>query len=134
MNYAAGKFPKKDIAWYLRNLENSIVETLKIYGVEAVGKSLQKKSMNEDESEETGVWVGPRKIASLGIAVRKWISYHGAAVNLDEDLQAFYGMNPCGFKKEVMISLENILQKPVDRGEFTLRLKSVLTDLLFASK
>ena len=119
--------PKHDIGAYLRHFENAIVKTLETYDVKAIGKSLQKKS-NESASEETGVWVGNKKVASLGIAVKKWVTYHGAAINLDFDKTAFQGMKPCGFESSVMTSLEELTGKKIDRQEFTDRLKNSLQD------
>jgi lipoyl(octanoyl) transferase len=118
--------PKHDIGAYLRNFENAIVKTLETYGVAAVGKSLQKKSLDESASEETGVWVGSKKVASLGIAVKKWVTFHGAAINLDFDKSAFQGMKPCGFEPSVMTSLEELTGKKIDRQEFTDHLKNSL--------
>lgn len=125
------KTPRKgrvaqEIAGFIRALEDGIVETLAEYGVSSTGKSLQKKSPREDAADETGVWVGQRKIASLGIAVKKWISYHGAAINLDQDVKAFTGMNPCGFQTNVMVSLEEILGKSVPRDDFKRALRAIL--------
>lgn len=115
--------PTRDIAWYLRSLEDAIVATLKDYRLGAVGRSLQKKPESENGEDETGVWVGSQKIASLGIGIRKWVSFHGAAINLDHDPQAFQGMRPCGFNTETMVSLEKLLGQPVDREEFSRRLR-----------
>lgn len=117
-----------DIGKYLRNFENAIITVLKDYGVDAVGKTFQKKSSEDDGAEETGVWVGNQKIASLGIGVKKWVSYHGAAINLDEDPLAFTGMKPCGFNKETMVSLEKLIGKKVDREKFIEKLKSGLLE------
>lgn len=117
----------RDIAWYLRTLEDSIVRVLASEGVEAVGRSLQKKSESDLEADETGVWVGSRKIASLGIGVRKWISFHGAALNLDRDPSAFSGMRPCGFNREVMVSLEEVRGRKTDRDAIK---KALRDDLL----
>lgn len=112
------EYPKnhpRDLHWYLRSFENAIVETMQRYGIQAKGKSLQ--ALNPAlQQEETGVWVGSRKLASLGIAVRKWVTYHGAAINVDEDPSAFQGMKPCGFSSETMISMEKILGEKVDRS------------------
>lgn len=116
----------QEIAGFIRLLEDGIVEALAAYGVSSTGKSLQKKNPRADAADETGVWVGPKKIASLGIAVKKWISFHGAAINLDQDSKAFAGMNPCGFQTSVMVSLEEILGKPVDRRSFEKTLRSIL--------
>lgn len=122
-------FKIKDIGKYLRDFENAILDVLKTYGIEAVGKTLQKKSDLQEETEETGVWVGRQKIASLGIGVKKWITYHGAAINLDEDPLAFQGMKPCGFSSETMVSLEKLLGRKVDRQEFSEKLKARLLEI-----
>lgn len=103
--------PAKDIGAFLRNFENSLVSTLKSYGIEAQGRSLQKKSEKDSEGEETGVWVGSKKIASLGIGVRHWITYHGAALNVFSDSQAFQGLKPCGFQPSVMTDMESLVRK-----------------------
>jgi lipoyl(octanoyl) transferase len=120
-------FKIRDIAKYLRQFESAILQTLKFYGVEATGKTLQRKSTETPEMEETGVWVGSRKIASLGIGVKKWVTYHGAAINLDEDPRAFQGMNPCGFQSSTMVSLEKLLGSKIDRRDFSRRLQEQLT-------
>ena len=121
--------PEREIAGYLRSLENGIVATLKHYDISSVGKSLQKRS-DESSADETGVWIGPRKIASLGIGVKKWITYHGAAINLSYDPQAFQGMIPCGFSANTMISLEEILDHPSDTLEFKKILREELEKIL----
>jgi lipoyl(octanoyl) transferase len=121
-------FKISDIGKYLRQFEEAILQVLKDYSIEAVGKTSQKKSTSEEETEETGVWVGQQKIASLGIGVKKWVTYHGAAINLDEDPQAFQGMKPCGFSRETMVSLEKLLGHPVNRQEFAEKLKNRLLE------
>lgn len=105
---------KRDLHWYLRSFENAIVETMKRYGIQAKGRSLQSHDL-ENSQEETGVWVGNRKLASIGIAVRKWVTFHGAAINVDHDPEAFQGMKPCGFNSSTMISMEKILDQKIDR-------------------
>jgi lipoyl(octanoyl) transferase len=128
-NERQGRGPQ-EIRGYLRAFEKAIVETLKEYGIEAVGKTPQKIPGQEVETDETGVWVGNQKIASLGIAVKKWISFHGAAINLDYDPDAFFGMNPCGFKSATMVSLETLLNKKIDRFVFIEQLKKNLNSFL----
>ena len=115
---------EKEIVGFLRDFENAIVKTLAGYGLQAQGKSLQKKS--EGSEDATGVWVNEKKIASLGIAVKKWISYHGAAINLDSDPKAFQGLMPCGFSPQVMTCLEACLGQAVSREEFKLKLLAQL--------
>lgn len=112
--------PNRDIGWYLRNLEGAIVDTLAEYGVESVGKI--RESQRPAGLENTGVWVGSKKIASVGIAIRKWVTYHGAAINLDHDPEAFKGMKPCGYTAQTMTSLEKILKQKMDRKEFQKKL------------
>lgn len=120
----------QEVRGYLRALEEAIVETLKEFGISSVGKTPQKLPGQQAESDETGVWVNDKKIASLGIAVKKWISYHGAAINLTSDTMAFSGMNPCGFKSDVMTSVEQQLGKPVKTDAFKHRLQNHLEQLL----
>ena len=106
---ARGTRSSQDVRGYLRTFEAGIVKTLSEFGISAEGKTPQKIPGQAVETDETGVWLGQQKIASLGIAVKKWISYHGAAINFFHDPTAFTGINPCGFKTETMISVEKIL-------------------------
>jgi len=99
----------QDVRGYLRTFESAIVKTLNEFGITAEGKTPQKMPGQTVETDETGVWMGNQKIASLGIAVKKWITYHGAAINFFNDPTAFTGINPCGFKTETMISVEQVL-------------------------
>ena len=112
----------QEIRGYLRDFEKAIVQTLAEYDIHAVGKTAQKLAGAEAETDETGVWVGQHKIASLGIAVKKWVCYHGAAINLDYNPEAFQGLNPCGFKSSTMASLEQLLNKKIDRPDFQKKL------------
>lgn len=118
--------PARDIGKYLRLLEEAIVVALAEFGVSSQGRSLQQKDQSEVAQEETGVWVGRQKIASLGIGVKKWVTYHGAAINLENDPTAFQGMRPCGFDSKVMVSLEELLSEKVDRIRFQKTLKTEL--------
>ncbi|WP_413944081.1 lipoyl(octanoyl) transferase LipB [Bdellovibrio sp. HCB-162] len=120
----------REIVGYLRALEDAIVDVLKSYDVQAQGKSLHKNPQTDSEADETGVWVGNHKIASLGVGVRKWVTFHGAAINLNYDPKAFVGMNPCGFTTETMVSLEQVLQSPVDLKQFSEKLKMRLIQVL----
>lgn len=118
--------PQQDVVGYLRVLENSLIEFLKLYNIEAVGKSLQKNKIeNDKEAEETGVWVQNQKIASLGIAVKKWVTYHGAAINIFKDEKAYRGMNPCGFSKSVMTNLEEIISSPITEEDILNQLSNI---------
>lgn len=105
---------QKDLHQYLRNLEQVVIDTLKEFDIEGV----------RFEPEEptgkiyTGVWVkggegAPLKIASVGVAVKRWVTYHGLALNVSTDLSAYQLINPCGFSAEVMTSMETLLGKQV---------------------
>ncbi len=130
LELAGSERPAKDIGALLRLTENAIVQTLKKIDINATGKTTQKKNADEAESEETGVWIENRKIASLGIGVKKWVSYHGAAINLQKDPNAFSGMKPCGFSSETMTSAEEYLNKKIDQELFSLDLKNLLLNSL----
>ncbi|MFP4176143.1 MAG: lipoyl(octanoyl) transferase LipB [Planctomycetota bacterium] len=84
----------RDLHRYLRDLETWMVELLHQYDVEA-----------HADSEHTGVWVGDDKIVSIGIAVRRWVSYHGVALNVNNDMSFFDLIVPCGLPEVRMISL-----------------------------
>lgn len=85
---------ERDLHLFLRNLEEGIIKTLARYGLEA-GR----------EEGKTGVWMAGRKLASMGIACRKWVTFHGLALNVNTDLSYFQRINPCGFASSVMTSL-----------------------------
>lgn len=88
-------FFNKDLHAYLRFLEQSVISTLAYYQIPA-----------ETQEGLTGVWIEDRKIASLGIGVRKWISFHGVALNVSGDLSPFQKITPCGISGVKMTSLE----------------------------
>jgi lipoate-protein ligase B len=88
----------RDLHRYLRDLEAWLVRLCRSYGVAA-----------HADSPHTGVWVGDRKIASIGIAVRRWVSYHGVALNVSTDLSYFGLIVPCGLPGVAMTSLEREL-------------------------
>jgi len=86
----------RDLHCYMRFLEGVIISTCKAAGV-AAGR----------QEGLTGVWVRQRKIASIGVGVRKWISMHGLALNVQaQSLQAFSHITPCGIAGVEMTSLE----------------------------
>ena len=119
-------FAVRDIHGYLRALEKAVIETLGEWGIQA--QSGDQFPKNEDKSY-TGVWVGSKKLASIGIGVRKWITYHGVAINVVHDSSAFQGIQPCGFQPQVMASVEEVLGKSVDRMAFQNSLRARLENL-----
>ena len=94
---------KKDIHWFLRQLEQAVIDLLSDYGISGLR-----------QSGRTGVWINGDKIASIGIAIRHWITYHGLSVNVKkEDLSNFKLVRPCGMDI-TMTSLEKVLGREVD--------------------
>ena len=85
----------RDVRRFVHDVEEVVVRTVARFGVSAGHVSGQR-----------GVWVdGRRKIASIGIAVDHWVTFHGFALNVDPDLRAFERFHPCGFAGSVMTSI-----------------------------
>lgn len=98
---------RKDIHWFLRSMENAVIKALGEFGV----KGMQISGL-------TGVWLGKKKLASIGIAVKNWITYHGVAINIKSaDLENFSLIRPCGMDI-MMTSLESCLGRQVQIEEF----------------
>jgi lipoyl(octanoyl) transferase len=93
-----GFAPKHDVTGFLRKFEKVLIDELATLGLRA-----------ESKKDAAGVWVGPEnsqsKIASIGIAVRKAVVYHGLAINITNDLKPFHLFSPCGYSPEVMTRL-----------------------------
>lgn len=85
----------RDLHGYLRFLEETLIRLLARHDI--TGERLEGK---------TGVWVGGKKIASLGVGVRRWVSMHGFAINICGDLAPFSHITPCGLPGVSMTSLE----------------------------
>lgn len=117
----------QEIRGFLRDFENAIVLTVKEFGVEAFGRSIENV-------DDTGVWVetdhGIKKMTSIGIAVKKWVTFHGAAINIDQDANAFLGINPCGYSPDKMISLEELSGKKIDLEDLKKKLRQNLESLI----
>jgi lipoate-protein ligase B len=92
----------RDLHQYLRDLENLIIATLRDLGI----KAEIKKGM-------TGVWVNDSKLAAIGVAVSRWVTYHGLALNVNTDLDYFKLINPCGITKYPVGSVSGLLGKEV---------------------
>jgi len=95
----------KDLHAYLNALEQVAIDLLSSFNISA-----------ERFPQRTGVWVGGRKIVSIGIGVRKWISFHGIAINVNTDLSLFSLIKPCGFDV-TMTSIAEIQRKSINMKE-----------------
>lgn len=95
---------RRDLHRYLRDLEEVVLRVLAEVDVEG-----------RRERGLTGVWVGDKKICSIGVAVRRWVTWHGFALNLATDLEAFRGFRPCGLDAEVMTRVADLVELPPTR-------------------
>jgi lipoate-protein ligase B len=91
---------------FVYNVEEALIRTLKRYGIEAYR-----------HEEYTGVFTPQGKIASIGLAFRKWVSFHGFALNVNNSLDPFKFIIPCGISHIPMVSMSLILDKEVPMGE-----------------
>ena len=106
---------REDVHWFLRQLERSLIQTLACFGLQ--GKRREKY---------TGVWVDDRKIASIGIHVKQWVTWHGFAVNVTTDLSYFDLIVPCGIRDVVMTSVHRELAERTPRDVWGRALEEVV--------
>jgi lipoyl(octanoyl) transferase len=102
----------RDLHRYLRDLEDVLISMLAGYGIVA-GR----------HPSYTGVWVDDRKVAAIGVAVRRWITFHGFALNLDPDLTHFDWIHPCGIRELGVTSMRALLGDAPPRAEVIARLR-----------
>ena len=109
---------KTDLGWYLRSLEEVIIQVLAEYGLKG-----------DRSAGETGVWLSPedpfmaRKICAMGIKCSRWITMHGFALNVNTDLSHFEYIVPCGIQEKAVTSLEKELGRKVDYNEVKQKIK-----------
>ncbi len=84
----------KDLHWYLRQVEASVIFALALVGIDA-GRS----------AGQTGVWRDGRKLASIGVHAREWVTWHGVALNVENDLTTFAHVVPCGIQSVEMTTV-----------------------------
>ena len=91
----------KDIRKFVRKIENCIIKILKEYNVKSYA-----------DKKNIGIWINEKnkskKIAAIGIKVRKWIAYHGFSLNINNDLSLYKGIVPCGIKDKDVTSLKEV--------------------------
>ena len=99
---------------YIRSLEQVGIELLQSLGVE----SDRRKGF-------PGLWIGEKKIASIGVQLKKWVSFHGLAININNDLSIFEHIVPCGLDGVVITSVQKEIGKSADMGEVKKLLKKL---------
>lgn len=111
-----GEIFREGLHEYLRFWESVLISVLKSYGLEA------------GRFGPTGVWLDIgrqqyKKIASIGISVRRWVTYHGIALNVSNDLSCFQKIRPCNFESSVMTSLQEMGVKNLDLNSLADRIQ-----------
>jgi lipoate-protein ligase B len=96
---------KKSISWYMRILEQIIIDSLKTFDV--VGQRIEGL---------TGVWVDEKKIAAQGVKISRWVTMHGFSLNVNPDLSFYDGIIPCGIFHYGVTSIEKLLGEKQNMG------------------
>ena len=91
----------KDIRKFITNIEKSIISTLKVFKIKSFS-----------DRRDIGIWIkikgNVKKIAAIGIRVKKWIAYHGFSININNDLKKYNKIIPCGIKNKEVTNLESV--------------------------
>lgn len=93
----------KDLHKWMRDLEETMISVCRSFGLVAV----------RNPKVNTGAWVNDRKIAAIGVKIKRWVSIHGIALNCENDLSDFNLINPCGITTHGVTSLSQELQRTV---------------------
>jgi lipoyl(octanoyl) transferase len=117
---------ERDLHVYLRNLEETLLRTVGDFGITA-GRN----------PGWTGAWTAPepgggqppRKLASIGVAVKRWVTLHGFALNVSTDLTQFTAINPCGLEAGVMGSISSVLGRTVAMNDVKARVRQHVSDV-----
>jgi lipoyl(octanoyl) transferase len=97
---------RRDIAWYMRSLEEVLIGVAGEYGIEA-GRL----------AGAPGVWVGNEKLAAMGVHISRWVTSHGFAFNVNTDLRYFDWIVPCGLRDKGVTSLQKLMDRRVEMEE-----------------
>ena len=97
---------RRDIAWYMRCLEEVLIAVAWDYGIHA-GRL----------AGAPGVWVGNDKLVAMGVHISRWVTSHGFAFNVNTDLRYFDWIVPCGLRDKGVTSLQKLLGRPVEMEE-----------------
>jgi lipoyl(octanoyl) transferase len=96
----------RDLHAYLRIMEDMLIQVASHFGLQA-----------DRREGKTGIWIEKRKIAAIGVAVKSWVTYHGFAMNVNNDLDPFSGIVPCGIVDGTVTSLKKELGFSVEMND-----------------
>ncbi len=112
---------KKDIRKFISIIEKSIIDTLKFYNIETF-----------TDKKNIGIWHNynytPKKVAAIGVRVRKWIAYHGFSINVNTNLKKYDSIIPCGIKDKGVTSLKKICDEDYNNLE-NLLIENLISNL-----
>lgn len=108
--YPILKLKNTDLHAYVQSLLQTVADVLRDYGLEP-----------EFKSGNPGLWLEGKKIASTGIGVKRWVTYHGIALNVNTDLTVFNWIVPCGNAGEIVTSMDRELGRPLDMAKVKTR-------------
>lgn len=109
----------RDLHCYLHALEQALIHAVAESGLNG-----------SRDARNTGCWIGGRKVASIGVAVRRWVTYHGIALNVTTDLDWFRRFDPCGLAPELMTSMATELGATPDLPSVKQHLVHHLSEVL----
>ncbi len=110
--------PEQDVHSYLSRVEELLIRTVAEFGIRA-----------SRSQRQTGVWVEAQKLASIGVAIKSWVTYHGFALNVNTNLSFFQKIRPCGLEPSTITSMQQILGRSVDMDEVKSAVKSHFKDV-----
>lgn len=96
----------RDVSWYILNLEEVLIRTLGDFGIEGTRNGLNR-----------GVWVGDSKIGSIGVAITRWVTYHGFSLNVSPNMTHYEFITPCGLEGIEVTSMRGLLGKEPDHRQ-----------------
>jgi lipoyl(octanoyl) transferase len=117
--YPIVRLPRRDVRDWLRRLERFGSDVARAFGLAA-----------EASVDGTGVFVGGRKFASIGVHVKHWINLHGISLNVAMDLQPFHRVRPCGLSPEVMTDLSRAAGRTIGMAEARAAARAAVSVLL----
>jgi lipoyl(octanoyl) transferase len=113
----------RDLHVYLRQIESLLIDFASGLGIDAG----RREGL-------TGVWVGSRKLASIGVGVRKWVSMHGFGLNVSSDLSGYEAITPCGIADVTMTSLSTESRREITVAEAARAIEPVIRSVFAAAR